>query len=298
MTTIGTILRDKREELDLSQEDVCEGICSVSTLSRIENGNQNPSQKTLMALLGKLKLTLQIFPQYILPHEVEINELERQISDLIDTRQYKKAEQHLQKLEKIKLIEPLTQRYMLLCRAIIGSHTGDTPEESLKKMREITLAIAEDFNPKKILRHLLTKDDLSIISHLGVAYERTGDTDTAMEIYQGVVDYVEHKVSDKEAISPVYTLALYCLSRLFGLAEDYEEELRLASIGIENAIKWGRLRNLPLLLTNKGCALVELKRKEEGATTLQEAYYLFRTLGQLDKCDLIQDYAQKNDLKI
>lgn len=38
--TIGEVLREARERQKYSQEEVCYGICTPSTLSRIENGVQ------------------------------------------------------------------------------------------------------------------------------------------------------------------------------------------------------------------------------------------------------------------
>ena len=40
LNTIGEILRFYREKYNFKQSDVCNGICSISTLSRIENGNK------------------------------------------------------------------------------------------------------------------------------------------------------------------------------------------------------------------------------------------------------------------
>ena len=53
---IGTYIRKRREEIGISQEDLCEGFCSVSTLSRIENNQQNPTRRLTMNLLERLGL--------------------------------------------------------------------------------------------------------------------------------------------------------------------------------------------------------------------------------------------------
>lgn len=39
---IGDLIKNRRLNLKVSQEDVCEGICAVSTLSKIENGTSVP----------------------------------------------------------------------------------------------------------------------------------------------------------------------------------------------------------------------------------------------------------------
>lgn len=52
--SLGDTLRELRKQKGLSQEDLAEGICSPVSISRIENGNQIPSQPVLEALLEKL----------------------------------------------------------------------------------------------------------------------------------------------------------------------------------------------------------------------------------------------------
>lgn len=53
---LGTYIKKRREELDLKQEELCIGLCSVSNLSRIENGQQDPSRRLAQQLLDRLGL--------------------------------------------------------------------------------------------------------------------------------------------------------------------------------------------------------------------------------------------------
>ena len=39
---LGTYIRKRREELGISQEELCEGFCSVPNLSRIETTSRTP----------------------------------------------------------------------------------------------------------------------------------------------------------------------------------------------------------------------------------------------------------------
>jgi len=48
---LGPILKARREELGLSQEDLADGICSVPTLSRIENGERMPTKNHFEMLM-------------------------------------------------------------------------------------------------------------------------------------------------------------------------------------------------------------------------------------------------------
>lgn len=51
---IGAYIKQKREDKGLSQDALCEGICSRSNLSRIENDDQTPSFTLLEKLFEKL----------------------------------------------------------------------------------------------------------------------------------------------------------------------------------------------------------------------------------------------------
>ena len=48
---VGEVLRKCRLEKGITQKELCEGICSISTLSRIENGEQHPTRSVFNMLV-------------------------------------------------------------------------------------------------------------------------------------------------------------------------------------------------------------------------------------------------------
>lgn len=73
---LGPILKARREELGLSQEDLADGICAVPTLSRIENGERLPTKnhfEMLMQRLGYSAMSMDFFTdkQDFLIHELK-----------------------------------------------------------------------------------------------------------------------------------------------------------------------------------------------------------------------------------
>lgn len=58
---IGAYIKQQREAKGWSQEFLCEGVCSRTTLSRIENDSQVPSFTTLNKLFEKLGLPSRQF---------------------------------------------------------------------------------------------------------------------------------------------------------------------------------------------------------------------------------------------
>lgn len=60
---IGEVIRLLRKEKGITQELLSDGLCSVETLSRIENGKHTPSRATLDALMERLgKDSQKFFP--------------------------------------------------------------------------------------------------------------------------------------------------------------------------------------------------------------------------------------------
>ena len=50
----GFMIKHRREELGYTQEDLADGICSVPTLSRIENGERMPTREHFEMLIQRL----------------------------------------------------------------------------------------------------------------------------------------------------------------------------------------------------------------------------------------------------
>lgn len=51
---LGDYIRQRRQELNLTQEQVCAGICEPVTLSRFENGRQTPVVQESMLFYNAL----------------------------------------------------------------------------------------------------------------------------------------------------------------------------------------------------------------------------------------------------
>ena len=76
---LGDYIRQRRQELNLTQEQVCAGICEPVTLSRFENGRQTPSRTRINAILQRLGLPDDRYYALVTPEELEIEALEKEI---------------------------------------------------------------------------------------------------------------------------------------------------------------------------------------------------------------------------
>ena len=94
---IGSIIRKRRQELGLTQEQLCRGICETVTLSRIENGKQTPSRSKLNALLQRLGMPGERYYALLSEQEMKISNLQ---TEIVSCNVRGQREQGLKKLDE------------------------------------------------------------------------------------------------------------------------------------------------------------------------------------------------------
>ena len=123
---IGYYIRRIRQEKGISQEALYKGLCSRSTIHRIESGEQNPNFFTAINLLQRLGLDENSFLIPLGPRDFEICNLQTEIVALNAQSQFEQALERIDRLEKLVAPkEKLAQQFLLRSRALPGSsHDG------------------------------------------------------------------------------------------------------------------------------------------------------------------------------
>lgn len=98
---IGKVIRKKRIELGLTQEELCEGIYEPPTMSRIETGRQTPSRTKLNVLLQRLGLPDDRYYALLSDNEVQIADLQKEIVSCNVLGKQEKGLEMIKELEEI-----------------------------------------------------------------------------------------------------------------------------------------------------------------------------------------------------
>lgn len=110
----GILLRMERLRQKKEQKEICMGICSVSTLSKIETGKQKADPNMLEKLYGELGI------EYLSDKE-ELRRLQKKIDRFFLEFQYQREQKALKELkeeeEKIKN-SPLLADWMVICALV------------------------------------------------------------------------------------------------------------------------------------------------------------------------------------
>ncbi|MDR2599734.1 MAG: helix-turn-helix domain-containing protein [Oscillospiraceae bacterium] len=298
MLSIGDIIRAKREQLGISQERLADGICSVSTLSRIENGHHSSGRATYEALMECLGIDSHLFPSFKSEHEVEAFRLKHKVVREIFNGNYDDVEKLLDRYAKIPNLERVHKQYIQYIRAILFRQKGGSNDEMLIKLENVAKMSMKDYTASSILYQVLFIDEIHILNSLAIAYTKVNRVEDGIELLYALKDYIERKVVDDDRISPLYTTILYNLTKFIGLQGKHKEVINICDIGIKRCIDYGAYLSFAGLLLNKGYALVMLSDKKEARKYLQESYYINQARGEDEECLLIKQFTNEHKIQL
>ncbi|OUQ33164.1 helix-turn-helix transcriptional regulator [Faecalibacterium sp. An122] len=119
--SIGECIRQRRKELNLTQEQVCDGICDPVSLSRIENGKQTPRRSVINALLQRLGLPDDRYYALVSENELEMEALRKEIISCNATGKVSEGFEKLAQFEKLSdPDDPIAQQFILRSREVLG----------------------------------------------------------------------------------------------------------------------------------------------------------------------------------
>lgn len=137
MYNIGDVIKQTRKNLVLTQEELCDGICSVETLSRIENGKQIPSKSTFQALMERMGKDGE---RYIpLVHSDEMNTIKEwnRLNSLLEKRKYYELDSALTDFEIYIDMEDSVNRQFIIRARALNDYFLHRINEKEKRMRLI-----------------------------------------------------------------------------------------------------------------------------------------------------------------
>lgn len=159
------VLRIRREMLGLTQEQLCEGICSVKSLRRAEKGQTDMQRETLKKLLNRLGLSGQMQWSRLITSDREVIRMAEELADYINDRKFSVASKQLESLKsRIDLDIPQNKQYFLEKQALLAFEQGKVKKEEFVKMEkealECTLRVENLYRKENVY---LTEQEITCI---------------------------------------------------------------------------------------------------------------------------------------
>lgn len=290
--SVGEVIRKERKAQKISQEELCDGICTPSWLSKVESGASTPTIALFEALMQRLGKNSSQYVYFKGDKEMEIERTKYDIRNAYTTHNKDDAIKLYELLKELSgKNSKLDQQFILLYEILLFKNTDKNAEEKLALFWKALNYSIEDFKFEEIMDYLLSKDELIILNNIALNTHAIGEREKAIEYLKHMKTYLENPKFDYGEKRRTYPTVIYNLAKWIGLESSYWESLGLCDLGIEFCIKSNSLRVFPSLLFMKGYSLIELGLLKEGEIVLRQSYHLLKAMKFNHLAEICENHA-------
>lgn len=302
---IGKVLQEERKKQNLSQEELCDGICAVSTLSRVENEKGNTSMRIINALLQRLGLDGGRFYARLTTQEQEVENLSKEIiSCNVRFQSANEAERPAvlaESYEKIHALEnimesddSITAQFLLRSRVILGREDGTpyTAEDAIAMLNEAIRLTVPKFELEHLERWRYTMAEMKILNQIAGVYGKNGQQEKAIEIYQKLMDYIQRSCRNIKETAGMLTLVTHNYALDLRMLERYQEAIEIGELGRRTSEECGHYQYLGGILHTLGECYHFLGNNEMSINYFFEAYFQYKSAGNERGVTLLQADAR------
>lgn len=275
---IGEYIKTRRCALGLTQKELANGVCTVLTLSRIEQNKENPRDYVLKLLLQRLGLSGSEMLFATIGSELIYNQLRFDIRQAYIFGDNKRAEKILgDNAELISKLPPTDRQTFDTIDTLIKINRGEFSDEEALNRLEAVIKLTYPKYTKDNPPAFLTYEEILLLNNIAIRYAHLGDLTTAIDMLYHIKDFYDRRVCDIEEALRTESMVLYNLSKLLGLAGRIDECLAICEQGISFSIKTRRCSSLAKTLFNKAYALNIRDKpgdKEASLYYVKQAYHL------------------------
>ena len=284
---LGTYIKKRREELKMSQEELCEGLCAVSSLSRIENNQQDPSRNLTKNLLERLGLPREKFTAFWRQQDLTIGALMREIkNDIVRHRQAPVEEQpqiQEQIREKLAELEEITapedksaQQFLLAQKALLGDADGPYCfEKKLAMQIEAIRLTCPGFDPEDFRQGHYSENEVLLIHQIANTYSADGQKTRAIDMDRQLLWYIEKRYKELAGYASTFCLVAHNHAIRLGALKRYTDAIEIAEKGRDVCVRYGQFQFLPGFLAVLAECNFFLGNKDTSKAIYLRAYYIY-----------------------
>lgn len=301
---LGEMIRRRREELNIKQGNLCEGICSRGTLSRFENGHQALSYKRVSVLLQRLGLPDNRFYALLSEDELALEEAEREARNASVALERASGEarplawaqfrEQLAELEALGPDDPFIRQCSLSLRAAMGTEDGPYPfEVRLGMQLEAIRLTVPRFDLERIGLGPYSAEELRLILQIANTHTVAGQYGEAVRIFRMGMEYLDANgkgLSQYLFLKPSY-IADY--ANALAWMGRYQEGLALAEEGILAGIDTRRYHVLSTLLWVKAYCCYHLGEREESVRLYRQVYSLLLATRDMGWIQILKEQVKE-----
>ncbi|MCL2604241.1 MAG: helix-turn-helix domain-containing protein [Defluviitaleaceae bacterium] len=270
------LIKNTREKSGLTQEDVYQGICSKSTLSKIENGRMEANHYILEPIFQRLGLDINLYCRFYLgTKNFEIYRERERMHQLLIQKKYDEAEAFLIKLENLNEFRRGTNlQFIIMAKATFHrAHHGLTPNY-LRILHDALAITWPDYNEDDISTRRLTHYETILINQIAGYYYLNEKYNDAEKIYNRLMCGFNNQYKDETEKIKLYATMIFNYASCLHELKQYQKSMEILDNGINFDIERERLYQLPQLILVWAYNLFDDNKQKESAPYFVLAYYV------------------------
>ena len=292
---LGPVIRNRREELGFSQEDLADGICSVPTLSRIENGERMPTKnhyEMLMQRLGYSAMSLDYFAD---KQAFLIHELKFKIRHAYIEQNQALSKRYLEEFRDL-LSNPthVDKQFLSLYNTLLNQKTLSN-EEKLEQFENALRLTCPKYQTCFIPK-ILSYEEIILLNNIAICYDVRGERSRTIDMLYAIKNYYERQVISSDEALRTQTMILYNLSKALGLEARYDECIEVCNQAIRIARRTGRCQDLGKTMFNYAWAHLHRNQngdREVAKQSIKQAYCFAFTMGNTKEIDFFRCFYEE-----
>lgn len=195
---VGQYLSTERKKVNYTQEKISDGICSVESYSRIENGRK-PTRNNYKALTEKIGTENRYYIELVNTGNIDALLLRREISYELFMEKNERLPELLEELKTVLGEKEVAKnrQYLEFFQVSIEENTGrKTWNQCCDMFRNI---LSYTMNEKEIgkKRHVYTMLEINLIDHISVCMAKDGKSEEAMHLIKAFLDDMDFMKTEK-----------------------------------------------------------------------------------------------------
>lgn len=222
---IGDVIRLRRGMLGMSRKGLCEGICDIKTLRRLESNATKPQREVARLLLARLKLPTEYYRTELQTARPEARRLMRKLRRACNQFDVEAMGELIGQIEELIPMEDAANRqvmarYRLLQEKYAGEVSGDMYRQRVTEVLEITLPLEAALSD---VEKYMTNEELQCIQNMAL-YEDMENPQTVQCIgtLRGFYSYFEER-EIVDAYMGMYEMVMRQVVSCLGDQGEYEE---------------------------------------------------------------------------
>ncbi len=257
--TIGKLVNYERNKNKISVQKLTEGVCSVSALVRLENGERMPDFFVLERIFERLGKSINKI-EYLYDEAIyEIYYLREMIESHLERKEYEEVREALSYYAEI--VEDgniLHQQYIYMIKAVLAAEEDDNHLHAFELVDMALRLTVPKWSFHNLNSKVLGEGELVLLL-MWIQEKLANDKSFHMVDGEILLQYIERTCSEEEVKANIYCKAAWVLGTMAIKASDYMSALQYSIPCVELLTRNSLLLHLPQFLER----IVSLAERED-----------------------------------